>query len=317
MKRIIAFLIILLSFSCLQAVSVHTQIDKETTNLKNLRIGDRIFLTVDIEHETKDSVVLDNKFIQELSQTSEFVTVSSQKQTRKTEKKFHTIFDIQTTFFETGEQTIPAMKFIIFTNKDSSAVYSDSIAVQIQSTITSDSTAGKIRDIVGPLPVRLTVWDILFPVAILIFIVLVILFFIKKKSGKSIIPTKKKKLIPAHVIALAKLDQLELDKLPQQGKIKEYFVRLSWICREYLENRYKLPVLESTSTEIKRLLKKNNVKLQAKFYNFLIECDQVKYARFSKTIAESGEIKATLKNLIIKTRTQTQTNDDEHNISKS
>lgn len=55
---------------------------------------------------------------------------------------------------------------------------------------------------------------------------------------------------PAHEVALDKLHQLEEEKLWQQGRIKDYYSLLTYIAREYLENRYRIPALENTTGEI-------------------------------------------------------------------
>ena len=56
---------------------------------------------------------------------------------------------------------------------------------------------------------------------------------------------------PAHVIALAALDALQTEQLPAQGKMKEFYFRLSEIVRAYLEKRYGFGALEMTSDEIR------------------------------------------------------------------
>ncbi|MCK6575495.1 hypothetical protein L6V77_30940 [Myxococcota bacterium] len=56
---------------------------------------------------------------------------------------------------------------------------------------------------------------------------------------------------PAHVIALAALDALQAESLPEQGRMKEFYFRLSEIVRAYLEKRYAFAALEMTSDEIR------------------------------------------------------------------
>jgi hypothetical protein len=56
---------------------------------------------------------------------------------------------------------------------------------------------------------------------------------------------------PAHVIALAALDALQAEALPEQGRMKEFYFRLSEIVRAYLEKRYTFAALEMTSDEIR------------------------------------------------------------------
>jgi hypothetical protein len=59
---------------------------------------------------------------------------------------------------------------------------------------------------------------------------------------------------PPHELALEKLDKLQEEQLWQKGQIKDYYSVLTYIAREYLENRYKVPALESTTGEILRRL---------------------------------------------------------------
>lgn len=55
---------------------------------------------------------------------------------------------------------------------------------------------------------------------------------------------------PAHEVALEKLHSLREKELWQQGDIKGYQSELTYIIREYLENRYDVLALESTTDEI-------------------------------------------------------------------
>lgn len=55
---------------------------------------------------------------------------------------------------------------------------------------------------------------------------------------------------PAHEVALEKLHDLGDKKLWQNGDVKGYQSELTYIIREYLENRYDIMALESTTDEI-------------------------------------------------------------------
>lgn len=56
---------------------------------------------------------------------------------------------------------------------------------------------------------------------------------------------------PAHVIALEALAKLEAERLPEQGRMKEYYFRLSEVVRAYLERRFAFAAPEMTSDEIR------------------------------------------------------------------
>ncbi len=77
----------------------------------------------------------------------------------------------------------------------------------------------------------------------------------KKRSTREKVVIKVKR--PGHVIALEKLNELEKEKLWQAGRIKEYQSRLTHIIREYLENRFNIQALESTTDEIIMALRQN------------------------------------------------------------
>jgi len=88
---------------------------------------------------------------------------------------------------------------------------------------------------------------------------LIIYFIYKKISSKPAEVTKEIEVIlPAHKIALDKLGTLRESKLWQTGDIKTYQTKLTYIIREYLENRYDIQALESSTDEITKALKESN-----------------------------------------------------------
>ena len=63
-------------------------------------------------------------------------------------------------------------------------------------------------------------------------------------------------IIPPHILALEKLSELKRQELWQKGDIKQYQSELTYIIREYLEGRYGVHALESTTNEVVDALKK-------------------------------------------------------------
>jgi hypothetical protein len=86
---------------------------------------------------------------------------------------------------------------------------------------------------------------------------------------------------PAHEVALENLDKLRDDQLFQAGKIKEYYVRLSGITRLYIEGRYQVSTMESTSFQLLRdiesvLMDQN---LRSVLAGLLEDADLAKFAK--------------------------------------
>ena len=116
-------------------------------------------------------------------------------------------------------------------------------------------------------------------------------FFLRRKQPKeeNII---KKPSIPAHLLAVDKLKELEEKQLWQNGNQKEYNVQLTEIIQFYISERYKVPTAEKTSSEILHSLRfveigegnKQNLK------KLLILSDLVKFAKEKPTAADNEAI---------------------------
>jgi hypothetical protein len=101
----------------------------------------------------------------------------------------------------------------------------------------------------------------------------------RKKKEKVI--KEKISIRPAHEIAFEKLEELRMAELWKKDRVKEHQTQLSFIVREYLENRYQIKALESTTAEITRDL--NTAELEAKDVSELRDllqiADLVKFAK--------------------------------------
>jgi len=146
---------------------------------------------------------------------------------------------ITLTAFDSGSYLIPPFNFQ-YHQADGSidSVYTSQKMITILS-IKTDTTQ-PIKDIKAPLQLPFT-WEEALPYiiggAILIAFAWLIYYWVKRRKKKTaVIPPKKIK--PAHIIALEKLKRLEEAKLWHQGKVKLYYIRLSDIIREYIENRF-------------------------------------------------------------------------------
>lgn len=137
----------------------------------------------------------------------------------------------------------------------------------------------------------------------LLIAALLFFFFRKKKPEETTVVVAKPKE-PAHVIALSKLDLLAKDEAWKKGKVKEYQTDLTYTIREYLENRYEINALESTTDEITQTLKQHNFSQEheSDLKEILQIADLVKFAKAKPTedLNESFLVKA--KEFVIDTK---------------
>ncbi len=118
---------------------------------------------------------------------------------------------------------------------------------------------------------------------VLALLVLGILYWKKRKEGKELPAIRKKPSEPAHVFALRELNTLREARLWQQGRVKEYYTRLTDILRTYLEYRYGLRALEQTTPETLQALTEsgfNDNRLRGILENILATGDLVKFAKY-------------------------------------
>jgi hypothetical protein len=87
--------------------------------------------------------------------------------------------------------------------------------------------------------------------------------------------------VPPHRIALEALDRLRDRKLYQAGEIKLFYSILADIVRRYIEGRYDVPALESTSFQLLREIEPHlgDEKLQSILQTILSDADLAKFAK--------------------------------------
>lgn len=139
------------------------------------------------------------------------------------------------------------------------------------------------------------------------FVVLILLgawLIDRAKMKKEKLATSRSVGMPAHELALKKLELLARKDLWSKGLYKEYCAELTFIVREYLEKRYGIPALESTSEEILEHLKKTDCPgfIQPALKEILQHADLVKFAKALPPEGFQEQTMSFARNLISKTR---------------
>jgi len=178
-----------------------------------------------------------------------------------------------------------------------------------------------IRDIKGPVKLISNLSAYFIAGLILLIIIGIILFFLsrKKKKEKMVFMPPK----PPHEAAYEALEALKKKHLIENGRIKEFYIELSFIVRRYLEYRFNLRAPEMTTEEFLIHVKnRNELSYDEKYFlkNFLSHCDIVKFAKYVPTAKEIDSSFDSAKNLIDETkntddrRLETQMITDKDNI---
>lgn len=194
------------------------------------------------------------------------------------------------TGFDSGMYMVPSFQFTIIPKQGSPyIVNSDSIPLLVQ-TVAVDTTKG-FRDIKGIMQVETSwldyIWYIIGGALFMALIIFVIWYF--RKNKKTVGPAVFNKVQETlQEKALRYLDELERDQLWQQGKVKEYYTRLTDILRQYIEERFRTPAMELTTDELLHTgrMHKGIQPHVDTLAQILYTADMAKFARAQPTVQE-------------------------------
>jgi len=197
------------------------------------------------------------------------------------------------TSFDSGYFEIPPTNFKFKHVDDSNYYVTFTGMLFLQVYVPEVDTAQAFKPLVGPMEEPYTLKEllpwILGGLAAIILIVLIIYYIVKRKKRQPIFKRKPKPVLPAHVVAISKLEELRLAKVWQAGHLKKYYSELTDIIREYLVNRYNFDAPEMTSYEIISKLHEFEINAEAmnKMEGILNLSDMVKFAKAVPTALEN------------------------------
>lgn len=188
-------------------------------------------------------------------------------------------------FWEPGIFQLPDMYFPL-TNGDTLVAKGDRITIGVEA-ITEPLDSLGLAPIKPIIPEELhwkdylkSMLPILIPFLALVLVWMIIRSGILKRKEKA---EELAEIIirPAHEIAFERLAALDKKQLWQKGDFKSYQSEITHIIREYLENRYNILALESSTSEIIQQLKPLgfSAELKQQLQGILLMADLVKFAK--------------------------------------
>lgn len=274
------FFLGLFSFISLGGLNAQIRVNV-TPDTTNMMIGDQIELVVKVRGTFQGKNL--NADLSDLG-NFEIISQPSRWDTLQEGGKDVLVQKIIVTCFEEGSQSIPPVK-INTGNNQNSAITSPPILPVMVHEMRIDSTKGIVRDI-KPIMAEGKSWGDILWLAFWILIWPILAFlgykgFQKWMERQTIVETPPPPKPLAHKTAFEALSKLEEEKLWQKGNIKAYQTELTRIVRAYIEDRYEVSALESTTDEILEKLKPLGFEqgLEAKIKEMLQLADMVKFAK--------------------------------------
>jgi len=208
--------------------------------------------------------------------------------------------------FLSGKYEIPAFKFQFHDANDPNATHelaSEPIAVEVTSLLGDQRANLVIEDIEGVVEMpraahRWWLWGLA-----VLGLAAIPAGWLLLRRGR--VKTDTGTYLPAHEIAYRNLQALIARKLIEQGRIKEFYERISGILRYYIEHRFNLHAPERTTEEFLAELRFTETLAPADkkvLEEFLTHCDLVKFAKHDPTTDQVQRTFDLVKGFIEKTK---------------
>lgn len=208
------------------------------------------------------------------------------------------------TGFDSGAFTIPSFQFTA--TPDAGQPYtlqSDSFQLGI-TTVAVDTTKPfrPIKDIVAVPASWLDYLPYILLGAVLAGVIIGIIIYLKKRKK----PEPKPAFIPGETLqqrTLRLLRELDEQQIWQRGQVKEYYVALTDILRQYLEARFKIMAMEQTTDELLEQANRHTVLVRHReqLSQILRTADLAKFAKAQPLPAEHVQAMELTQSFVIQT----------------
>lgn len=244
-------------------------------------IGDQINLLLSVEQPKEmkigfpvfsDSIINGVEIINQSPQD----TISLKNGVIKVDKNY-TI-----TSFDGGVYKLKPFEFKVFGNVNQ-ILRTDTLLLGVK-TMQIDTTKGNF-DIVMPIHTPVSFAEIapwLFGGLLVLALIVFLIWYFRFRQKDQPLFAVSKPIEPAHITALRKLDEIKQQKLWQAGKVKQFHSELTDTIRIYLDERYNLSTLESTTDEILQAVSsvETNNEWHTNLREVLERADLAKFAKF-------------------------------------
>ncbi|WP_092539663.1 DUF4381 family protein [Zunongwangia mangrovi] len=237
-KQLQAVLVIVVAFFAFPAMAQEAQVSASIDTAR-IKIGEQILYKINVETDSTNLVV----FPEGNTFSPLEVVESLGADTTRIQNRFQLLKEYTLTQFDSGSYTIPQQRIII----NEKPFLTDSIRVEV-ADVAVDTTKQQMYPIKPSVEIPQSfsipawVWWLL---AILMILGVLLFFFIKRRKEKAL-----ENKLPPYEQAMKDLDDLDKSTLIENREVKEYYSRLTYAVRRYLDEKVYDRAMESTTTEL-------------------------------------------------------------------
>jgi hypothetical protein len=250
-------------------------------------VGDRLTLTLSVVRDRDAVVVFPDveSAVAPFEVLGSIVSPAAEENGRVTERRDYVI-----AAFKTGDLGVPRLPFLVVAAPGNTlTAFTDSIPVTIASVLPDTAAGGSAepRDIRPPVDLPREIWPFVVAAAAVAGGVLAYKYLRRWWLRRKAAPRKpaEEPAVPpeaAHAAAFERLAALEREDLISRGEFAKFYDALSDILRLYLGDRYAVPAIDMTTTELAPALAEAKISAADVEWTtrFLEHADLAKFAKY-------------------------------------
>lgn len=261
MKGLLVFVSALILMLEASALSITSEID---TN--QIMIGEQVNFKITVNQKANELVVYP-KYLDTIMNKVEIISSSISDTLYVDDETFQVQMNYLVTSFDSGAYMLPVGPFVFKKDQVHDTIFGESVFLSVNTVDINPNE--DFKDIKMPIkapfefaelyPILKIVGWIVLGLLVLAGIAYGIYKFMPKETKLKEIVQEAPPKDPPHEIAYRELEKLKNEALWQSKQYKEYYTRLTDILRTYIEDKFQVPALESTSDEILRTMKMKSV----------------------------------------------------------
>ncbi|MCK4575048.1 hypothetical protein KAU34_01430 [candidate division WOR-3 bacterium] len=290
-----------------RTISPHIPSVKQEIDRSEATIGDRLSYRIEIlTGEEQEVIIPENQ-----PYLSKFVVKNRNIRIHKRKGVKKTTLEYELVSYDVGKDTIPEITILVKESGDTLDLKTQPFPVEIKSVAPGLTGEEDIKGLKPQLGIRLSYWYIILGFFSLLLVAGLIILLLKNRRRKISLERIEKK--PPWEITLTELKRLSESEPLTEEEIKLFYIKLSFILREYYEALYEFPAVENTTTEIIEHLKRRK---DFKQYlqttrNFLSKSDLVKFAKYIPSPFDDEKEICMIKEIVEKTKEEEEEKEKE------
>ncbi|MBS1271402.1 MAG: hypothetical protein MAGBODY4_00533 [Candidatus Marinimicrobia bacterium] len=223
--------------------------------------------------------------------------------------------------YDTGRYTIPSVNVQVVppdTAEKPLKFSSEPISITILSMVPPDAQGLKDIKPLMDLPAEIPWLWISIGAILLIFVLLAVWWWLHRRGAEpepEMTPAERRQ--SAHERAYKRLRKIEKAEYPEKGAMKQHFSEISETIRAYFEDRFFIPALEMTSTEVIRAFPEHRIEpdISEEMTDLLTTSDLVKFAKYKPSLEEADRVLSEAYHIVDTTKIEITTSEDEDEAS--